>query len=63
MVLEYINTYRLSQEKLKSHLEDVFGYDIITFYVRDDFYVVDVPQSLSTVRVIEIRDGEAGTKI
>lgn len=37
MVLEYIAMYRLSQEKLKSHLEDVFGCTIITFYVSDAY--------------------------
>jgi hypothetical protein len=35
MVLEYIDTYRLSQEKLKSHLEDVLGCTNITIYVSD----------------------------
>lgn len=38
MVLEYIPTYRLSQERLKSHLEEVFGYIIITFYVSDTYH-------------------------
>jgi hypothetical protein len=38
MVLEYVSTYRLSQERLKSHLEDVFGYTIITFYVSDAYH-------------------------
>lgn len=38
MVLEYISTYRLSQEKLKSHLEDVFSCTIITFYVSDAYH-------------------------
>ena len=70
MVLEYIPMYRLSQEKLQSHLEEVFGHTIVFFYVsdayhmqqgQDDFYVVDVPQSLTDVRVIGIRDGKAGT--
>ena len=38
MVLEYVPTYRLSQDRLKSHLEEVFGYTIITFYVSDAYH-------------------------
>lgn len=38
MVLVYVPTYRLSQEKLKSHLEDVFGYTIIVFDVSDAYH-------------------------